>query len=314
MPLCLTLTYNSQWTIICHQATRTLFRLTSWQSPCCAPSHATAVRRFWLLLPCGTGWTSTARFNNSNRFHFTFQHQLGCQCNIEWCHYNRPISYQDTLTGRFGYHVASLKTKLQSFPSKADYTHDPTNKLRHPPRKINMRALGICLLLALDWLTVELATFPRCTLWESASAFCVSFAVALFVGFNIQLSWSDNSYLFAARPPGQRRRWAMQHSDKKNHCPFKKITWSLQTGEVGSSIFFCRGCPVCLSQATGHHRRGWGVFLFVGHMWTPWKLLGFRQATWKRMLMPYLGKWIATGPPTQYQSQLGLVHFLVGNH
>jgi len=62
----------------------------------------------------------------------------------------RPFFHQDTLTGRFGYHVASLKTKLQSFPSKADYTHDPTNKLRHPPRKINMRALGICLLLALD--------------------------------------------------------------------------------------------------------------------------------------------------------------------
>ena len=57
------------------------------------------------------------------------------------------------------------------------------------------------------------------------------------------------------------------------HCPFKKIIWSLQTGEVGSSIFFCRGCLVCLSQATGHHRHGssCSAFFCLLEQGTPWK-------------------------------------------
>ena len=182
MPLCLTLTYNSQWTIICHQATRTLFRLTSWQSPCCAPSHATAVRRFWLLLPCGTGWTSTARFNNSNRFHFTFQHQLGCQCNIEWCHYNRPISYQDTLTGRFGYHVAYFKSFTSIYQLADHFPITLINKLCHPPREINMRALG---LPSSPWL-IDRGTGhlpPLHSLGVCFGFFYVVYAVALLLVF-----------------------------------------------------------------------------------------------------------------------------------
>ena len=47
------------------------------------------------------------------------------------------------------HHVASFNTKPQSLTSSPDFTHFSTNKLRHPPRKTNMRALGFCL-LALD--------------------------------------------------------------------------------------------------------------------------------------------------------------------
>ena len=187
------------------------------------PLLCSAVFRFtvfisWLLVvACGTGWASTARLNNS-AFHIHCHPSAAPSfgCTDHWYHFNWLIFHQDTLTGRFGYHVASLNTKFQSFPSKADFTHVPSNMLRHPLRKINMRALGISFLARLiDRGTGHLP--PLHSLGVCFIIFLVAYAVALLL---VSISNCQEATFYPFFAAG--RRATARTTETLSHAAFRQ--------------------------------------------------------------------------------------------
>ena len=131
-----------------------------------------------------------------------------------------PNFHQDFLSGWVGYHVASCKNKFQSIkygrPIPCPFPQAEPTPLenQHACSRLSPTSLWL-----IDRGIGHLPTFPRCTLWESAS--CLGFSLFrccfLLVSISNYNEATSNTILqlTEGRPPGQWRHWAMQQPAKK---------------------------------------------------------------------------------------------------